>query len=305
MPTDPCAPPNRMDTCWPGIVDTDQTCFRYLDKEVIGNEEYLYSNYYREQIAQYGTKITYFVNAYNVLSADNFYGEDPTRKYSAGRQVSAIVELAENANTLTKFRFQADDEVTIYMHISAFNEAFYDVGIEFIAATQGIDSNILAEQKQNCDDLRIRTETPGVYETQFNQVQPKSGDVFALTEYGKGRVGNRGPKQYEVTEILDQDISRTNPLGGHYVWIIKGKRFEYSFEPGFAAPKLQDEKGDDQVFDNSFSGVLSGGSQPVSAPKKYYEQDPDNIKLLSINDVSKKEVFNMPANNNTDVYGTY
>ena len=77
-----CPPYNKYNTCFPGIIDTDQTCVRYTNKETSGNEQYLFSNYYREQINQYGTQITYFVNAYNVLSADNFYGEDPTRKFA-------------------------------------------------------------------------------------------------------------------------------------------------------------------------------------------------------------------------------
>lgn len=291
-----CPPYNKYNTCFPGIIDTDQTCIRYTDKETSGNEQYLFSNYYREQINQYGTKITYYVNAYNTLSADNFYGEDPTRKFAPGREIVAMVELSENANTLSKFGFQADDEITIHIHLSAFYETFWDVGTESLAATQGIDSNLLAEQKQNCDDLRIRTNNPSVYETQYNQVQPKSGDVFVLTEYGKGRPGNRSGKQFEVTEILDEDIATSNQLGGHYTWIIKGKRFEYSFEPG-----LTDEKGDDQVFDNSFNGILSGGKQDPSAPKKYDEQAP----YKSIDEVSAKFIFDMPKNDKTDVYGTY
>lgn len=282
-------------SCFPGIVDSDQTCYRYLDKNTIGNEEYLYSNYYREQIAAYGTKITYYVNNYNVLSADNFYGEDPTRRFAPGIEVTAIVELSENANTLSKFGFQADDEITIYMHLSAFYDAFRYAGLQRLDSTQGTGNNIETQ-----GGIGLRTEEPSTYETQFNQIQPKSGDVFVLTEYGKGRPGDRSGKQFEITEILDEDISRTNPLGGHYVWIIKGKRFEYSFEPG-----LKDEKGDNQVMDNSFSGILSGGTQPVSPAKKYDEQNAANNPLLSINDVSAAKVFNMPANNNTDVYGTY
>lgn len=282
-------------SCFPGIVDSDQTCYRYLDKDTIGNEEYLYSNYYREQIAAYGTKITYYVNNYNVLSADNFYGEDPTRRFAPGIEVTAIVELSENANTLSKFGFQADDEITIYMHLSAFYDAFRYAGLQRLDSTQGTGNNIETQ-----GGIGLRTEEPSTYETQYNQIQPKSGDVFVLTEYGKGRPGDRSGKQFEVTEILDEDISRTNPLGGHYVWIIKGKRFEYSFEPG-----ITDEKGDNQVMDNSFSGILSGGTQPVSPAKKYDEQDAANNPLLSINDVSAAKVFNMPANNNTDVYGTY
>lgn len=285
----------QQNTCFPGIIDSDQTCYRYLDKSVIGNEEYLYSSYYREQINAYGTEITYFVNAYNVLSADNFYGEDPTRCFAAGRSIVAIVELSENANTLTKFGFDSDDQITIYIHLSSFYEKFYDVGVYNLTPEYGLDTSIDTE-----NEVDITIETPTVYESQYNQVQPKSGDVFVLTEYGKGRPGDRSGKQFEVTEILDEDISRTNPLGGHYVWIIKGKRFDYSFECGLSA-----ENGSDQVYDNSFNGILSGSSQSKSADKKYNEQDAANNPLLAINDVSREIIFDMPANNNTNVYGGY
>ena len=39
--------------------------------------------------------------------------------------------------------------------------------------------------------------------------------------------------------------------------------------------------------------------------KKYNEQDAANNPLLSINDVSREIIFDMPKNDNTDVYGTY
>jgi len=300
-----CPPVDTGPNCFPGIVDTDGSCFRYVDKDTTGNEQYLFSNYYREQIAQYGTTITYYVNAYNTLSADNFYGEDPTQSFMPGVVVNAIVELAENANVLSKFGFQADDTITIRMHISAFQDAFYDLGVDYVAPNQQLPDSIPGQgdniDTENCID--IRTEAADVWETQYQQTQPKSGDVFALTEYGKGRVTPRGAKWFEVTEILDEDISYANQLGGHYTWIIKGKRYEYSFEPGLSA-----EQGDAQVYDNAFNGILSGGSQPPSAPKIYDEQnkEPGVVPAqLSINDVSATQVFNMPANDNTSVYGQY
>ena len=132
----------QQNTCFPGIIDSDQSCYRYLDKSVIGNEEYLYSNYYREQINVYGTEITYFVNAYNVLSADNFYGEDPTRRFAPGKTIIAIVELSENATTLSKFGFEADDEVTIYVHLSSFYDAFYDIGVNNLSPEYVQDTSI-------------------------------------------------------------------------------------------------------------------------------------------------------------------
>ena len=290
-------PPNK---CFPGIVDTDQSCFRFVDKTTTGNEQYLFSSYYREQISQYGTNVTYYINAYNTLSADNFYGEDPTRKFAPGVQIVAVVDLSENANTLTKFGFQADDEITLHVHISAFQDAFWDIGTEYLTPTQTVGDNIVTQPQT---DPSFRTNTPNVFETQYNQVQPKSGDVFALTEYGLGRPGDRNAKYFEVTEILDEDISATNPLGGHYTWIIKGKRYEYSFEPN-----LNNEQGNNQVYDNSFSGILSGGKQTVSPNKKYDEQNAAigvNPPQKSIDDVSRVKVFDMPKTNNTDVYGGY
>ena len=194
-----------------------------------------------------------------------------------------------------KGNFEADDEVTIYVHLSSFYDAFYDIGVNNLTPEYVQDTSIDSE-----NEFDIATETPTVFETQYNQVQPKSGDVFVLTEYGKGRPGNRSGKQWEGTEILDEDIAKTNPLGGHYVWIIKGKRFDYSFEPGLSA-----ENGSQQVFDNAYNGILSGGTQTSSSGKKYNEQDAANNPLLSINDVSREIIFDMPNNDNTNVYGTY
>ena len=56
---------------YPGLVQTDETCFRFSDKSIQENERTLFSNWWREQINLYGTKVDYFVNTYNILSADN------------------------------------------------------------------------------------------------------------------------------------------------------------------------------------------------------------------------------------------
>jgi len=286
--------PNYKDNCFPGVVDNDIFCFRYTDKDVTDNEQYLMSNYWREQINTYGTKITYFVNLYDVLKADNLYGEDPTRRFSEGVPLILAVDLAENANVLSKFGFQSDDELTCYIHLSSFQDAMDGLGIELITTELSTKNNEEKIDTENGFDLR--TEDPKGFETQFNEIQPKAGDVFQMTEYGRGRPGDRNGKMFEVTEVLDQDISRTNQLGGHYVWIIKAKRYDYSFEPGLSA-----EKGSQQVYDNARNGILSGGRQDPSEDKKYQEQYP----LVSIDQVSEKVVFDMPKNNNTSVYGGY
>jgi len=89
--------------------------------------------------------------------------------------------------------------------------------------------------------------------------EPKSGDIFSLYEYGDDRPGDRGPNFYEVTQRQDQDIAQINPLAGHYVWLLKGKRYEYSFELG-----LSGETGNDQVFDDTVAPGVSGAEKPYA-----------------------------------------
>jgi hypothetical protein len=73
---------------------------------------------------------------------------------------------------------------------------------------------------------------------------------------------------------------------------LKAKRYEYSFEPG-----LTGEPVNDQVFDNSFSGIVSSSLVgQLSSQAKLYNKD--------IDIVSKATVLDMDVNN-TDIYGSY
>lgn len=62
--------------------------------------------------------------------------------------------------------------------------------------------------------------------------EPKAGDLIQLTEYAADRPGGRSAPIYEITERDDEYLQMTNALMSHYVWYIKCKRFEYSYEPG-------------------------------------------------------------------------
>ena len=183
---------------YPGLVQTDETCYRFTDKAIQSSERVLFSNWWREQINQFGVKVNYFVNTYNVLSADNFYGEQTTKSFADPRQIVLAVTLNEDAVTLSRFGFESDDEITAYIHISSFYDDFY---------------------------------TLSTYDTQYNVVEPKAGDVFELTEYGNDRPNNRQSKYFEITQKLDQDVSQINNLQGHYVFLIKAKRLDYTFQP--------------------------------------------------------------------------
>jgi hypothetical protein len=73
---------------------------------------------------------------------------------------------------------------------------------------------------------------------------------------------------------------------------VKAKRYEHSFEPG-----LSGEKQNQQVYDNSFSGIISSNIPGISASEsKSYSFDVDTE--------SKTKVLDMSVNN-TDIYGSY
>jgi hypothetical protein len=227
---------------YPNANQNVNECFSLVDKNNNSGDIQLQSNYWLEQINLYGQRVGYIVNNYSLLSADNLYGEDPTRAYSPPVTVKMLVELNENALLLSKYGLQSDDEVTAFIHISSFYAAF----------------------------------GPGA--------EPKSGDLFQLTEYGSDRPGGRNGKIFEITQRLDEDVARINPLGGHFVWLLKAKRFEYSFEPG-----LSGEAVNDQVFDDARIPSVSGANKPYS---------------YNIEDASK-QIFDYSKTDYGSVYGGY
>lgn len=109
----------------------------------------------------------------------------------------------------------------------------------------------------------------------FGTIEPKAGDLLKLTEYGEDRLGfpKRGANIFELTEVKDE--FELNPIGGHYVWFWKARRYDYSNEPG--------------------SPGAGDGNNPVN--------DNDVIEEIS------KENFDYTENDNpcsdTSVYGEY
>jgi hypothetical protein len=188
------------------------------------------------------------------------YGEHPTQVYSDPFTIKAYIELEETVS-LSMLGMDSDDELTAYIAIKDFTTVFSPSASIFIANGQ--------------------------------RIEPKSDDLIELTALGCDRPGDRGAKIFRITEALDQSVQDgLNPAMGHYVWRLKAKRYETSHETN--APM---EYGDDQVYDNTFSGKLSSILFPsLSTDQKIYPFDIDVI--------SKEEVYDM---NNTDnnVYGDY
>jgi hypothetical protein len=168
------------------------------------------------------------------------------------RKLIFALTLNENSVVLQKFGLMADDELTGFIPIESYTLAMSSA------------------------------ENPNP--------EPKSGDVIELTEFGSTRPGGRGAKKLEITDRLDQDVDQLNPLLGHYVWLIKGKRFDYSYELG-----IDKEPGLQQPTDDTYHGGLSGDDQ--------LEDD-----SLYFNDVDRegRNIFDYSVYGDyDDIYGGY
>lgn len=278
--------PNRSlcstDNVFAGVANSN--CNQFFNPINFQAEQLVYDIAYKDLINNFGVPVNYYINTTNLSAADLLYGEDPTSIYTAPIELIMYIQLTEGAINLTKFGFASDDELTAYVHIDTFTltmSSFFN------------------------------------YSAYGQSIEPKSGDVIELTALGCDRPNGRGSKWFEITERVDQDIATMNPLLGHYVYRLKAKRYEGSFEPG-----LSGEQVNNQVFENSFSGVLSSNIKLESSLStedgdSIITQDNQSIAALvprlssdgksypgDIDITSKEDVLDMSVNN-TDIYGTY
>lgn len=235
-------------------------CYELYDKSRIQSDIQLYSCAATELVNLYGQKVEYYVNTMNLLSADLIYGEQPTSVFHGPTTIKMMIQLNESTLSISKFGFNADDDLTAYLTYDTFETAFSG---------------------------------DTVYNSLCQSIEPKSGDVIAMVEYGNDRVNGRGAKFFEITQRRDQNIGENmNPLGGHYGWELKAKRLDYNWQPG-----LPNEQANEQITDDSFYGKLSSTiSGELSSPQKSYAGSADIESVNKVLDMGPLD---------TSVYGTY
>ncbi len=113
-----------VETSYYPLTYKDNECFRFTDKENTLSEQVIQSNYWREQINLFGQKIDYYVNSFSLSSADLLYGEEPTQKFQPPQRIVMAVNLNDNALMLSKYGLISEDEITAFIHISAFYETY-------------------------------------------------------------------------------------------------------------------------------------------------------------------------------------
>ena len=237
------------------------SCGKFVNGDKLQAEQIVFDQSFKDLINNYGVSIDYYINPFNLSAANLLYGEEPTKVFQGPlSSMQMYIELNNEAITLSKFGFDAADDFTGYIHIESFTtaaSAFFD------------------------------------YSSVGQVVEPKAGDIVVIPDLACDRPNGRGIRAYEITERMEQDVGNgLNPLLGHYVYRLRAKRYEYSFEPGVPVEPVNS-----QVFENSFTGVLSTNIPGDSvSDSKFYDSD--------INVESRDTVFDMDVND-TDIYGSY
>jgi len=267
-------------------------CGQFFNPGNFSGEQVIYDTAFKDLINNFGIPVNYYINTFNLTGgADPVYGEHPTAVFFGPVSLMMYVELNENAINLSKFGFASDDELTGYIHIQTFAETMSG-GYFYLRTTTGDFINY--NESPSIFDNLLGNDREAYYKYINNgqAIEPKSGDLIQLSPLGCDRPNGRGAKIFEITERTDQDVSSINPLLGHYIYRLRAKRYEYSFEPG--APQ---EPQNQQVFENSFSGKLSTNipDESVSDAKSY---------PFDIDEESKNKVLDMSVND-TDIYGNY
>ncbi len=216
---------------------------RYLDVNNTYYERFIFNNWWKEQISQYGQKINYYINKYSLSAHDYFYGEQPLAGFATPVPMVFAIILNNDSIILSKFGLQGTADLTAIIAIDTFTTTLTSSSLSGIA-------------------------TIYTYE-------PKAGDLIEMSEYGTTRPNGRSGQIYEITERVDQKGGANNQLLGHYVWMIQAKRYDYTYEP--AAPR---EAKMDQVYDNKADGLLN--NLPKILETKQYTQfvDKDSANIF-------------------------
>jgi hypothetical protein len=163
-----------------------------------------------------------------------------------------LTDITNDAIMLSKFGIMADCDMTAIIHLSSYWDRF------------GPDT------------------------------EPKAGDLIELKEYGGtgDRPNGRGAPIYEITERDDQNLQfNANTLAGHYIWVMKCKRWEYSSEPGTDPEPLNTQINDSGEYGSTLNGTISAEFPPP------YEDSADKK--------ARCEIFNYQTNNLSEPYGYF
>jgi hypothetical protein len=209
----------------------------------------IHRNFIESYANQFGQVVSYQPVKFNFNTYDFLYGEDPISGYHYSRKMKAVIDFTSYTTFLTKFGIMSDADITIYVPISEFSRVW------------GPPDGITA---------------------------PLAGDLFMIDDQSCDRPLGQSPMVWEVTD-KDDKIKPVDYMGGHYVWKLTAKRFDYSYQPNAPEEKYLD----DETTDSKQFGRLPGGDNPPDMSGTGYDVDK-----------WAKQEFDLPPDEQS-VYGRY
>jgi hypothetical protein len=238
---------------------------RYLDVANNTLQIQLFNSWWQEQISQFGMQVNYYINLYSLSGHDFFYGEQPLAGYYTPVPIVMCLTLNNDSIILSKFGIQGNADITALVAIKTFTDTLTASSLSGIG--------------------------------KLYTYEPKAGDLIELSEFGTTRPNGRSGQIYEITERVDQQGSTNTPLMGHYVWMIKGKRYAYTYEPN--APR---ENLSDQVYDNKYEGEVPLETGDDNTSTRIIE---DKLYTQNVDNYTRNNVYSYGDNKNVTLSGGY
>lgn len=277
-----------------------QLSFNYNNKRVTENERKLYADYFRELIQRYGVCTFFYQNTYTSLSATSLYGEDPVTGFKPAKPIMALIDIPNESILFSKFGLQTDADFTAIVSVKDWFNTFGSAissepkaGDVVRVINTGWDKNetdyVYASAHDSFLDI-LNKNAPSICDSSYFQNNGGAGigSNTTLTICVSNGDWRRYPQMYQLTEIRYQDIgSGINFLMGHYVWLIRGKRFEYAYEPGIHPEEIRNGS-------TSPSDYITRPRDGVVDDNNIINQDSEDIFDYDSN-----------PNTNTSPYGSY
>lgn len=167
---------------------------------------------------------------------------------------------------VTYYQTKAREDMTQDLYGEDVTQGFLEP-IKFVLALN-LNENAIVMEKFGLvadDEVTAFIHISKFYSVAGESIEPVAGDVFSLSEFGLDRPGDRGGKHFEITEKIDQDVQQINPLIGHYVWLIRAKRHDFSFENNLPREKQNTQVQDDVTEDSKsiFDYTINGNNDDV------------------------------------------
>lgn len=298
---------------------------RFTRKSQNENERALFTHYWQEITALYGTYVDYFTYDYQLSAHDYFYGEQPLAPYVVPpKGFPILAEFQNDSLLLAKFGIQTESDVTFIVPIETFYDQFgyysepkagdlirmTELGWDRPGGMEDVDRPSTPPLTA-CEDIENNPFEGICADGLVDDVAGCNVDGDALSGYDDPETFEkliRGAAVYEITERRDENLTLNyNMLQGHYVWILHGKRFDYSYQPN--APR---EPGSMKVSDETQYGLISSAIGNVGWPPATETPYPEDVKELPKNypdnvDEEADENFDYDANPESDdsIYGGY